>query len=154
MKPSVKRIVSVFLVLFLLTVFLSCGRSDEPELFNSYDSSEGEWAKYSFYVDEFHYYEELNRKTMERTAYRLIKRNNETGELSHVCIDPVCSHEPYSDCPLTSLYRFYTTGFFRPGLPRPWKQQGCKHGTSWSRQQKRTCFKRRAQGCNQAISKT
>ena len=111
MKPSVKRIVSVFLVLFLLTVFLSCGRSEEPELFDSYDSSEGERAKYSFYVDEFHYYEELNRKTMERTAYRLIKRNNETGELTHVCIDPVCSHEPYSDCPLTSLYRFYTTGF-------------------------------------------
>ncbi|MBO4220025.1 MAG: hypothetical protein J5933_03785, partial [Clostridia bacterium] len=110
MKPSVKRIVSVFLVLFLLTAFLSCGRSEEPELFYSYDSSEGEWAKYSFYVDEFHYYEELNRKTMERTAYRLIKRNKETGELSHVCIDPVCSHEPYSDCPLTSLYGISTSG--------------------------------------------
>ncbi len=111
MKPSVRRVISFFLVLFLLTAFLSCGRSEEPEVFYSYDSSEGEWAKYSFYVDEFHYYEELNRKTMERTAYRLIKRNNETGELTHVCIDPVCSHEPYSDCPLTSLYRFYTTGF-------------------------------------------
>ena len=110
MKPSVKRIVSVFLVLFLLTVFLSCGRSEEPELFYSYDSSEGEWAKYSFFADVFHYYEELNRKTMERTAYRLIKRNKETGELSHVCIDPVCSHEPYSDCPLTSLYGISTSG--------------------------------------------
>ena len=110
MKPSVRRVISFFLVLFLLTAFLSCGRSEEPELFYSYDSSEGEWAKYSFYVDEFHYYEELNRKTMERTAYRLIKRNNETGELSHVCIDPVCSHEPYSDCPLTSLYGISTGG--------------------------------------------
>ena len=110
MRPSVRRIISLFLVLFLLTVFLSCGRSEEPELFYSYDSSEGEWAKYSFYVDEFHYYEELNRKTMERTAYRLIKRNNETGELSHVCIDPVCSHEPYSNCPLTSLYGMNTAG--------------------------------------------
>ena len=78
MKPFIERIISLFLVLFLLTVFLSCGRSEEPELFYSYDSSEGEWSKYSFYVDEFHYYEELNRKTMERTAYRLIKRNKET----------------------------------------------------------------------------
>ena len=110
MRPSVRRIISIILTLFLLAALLSCRRSDEPELFNSYDSSEGEWSKYSFFADAFHYYEELNRKKMERTAYRLIKRNNETGELSHVCIDPVCSHEPYSDCPLTSIYGISTAG--------------------------------------------
>ena len=105
-----RRKISFFLLLFLLVALLSCRRSNDPELFYSYDSSEGEWAKYSFFVDAFHYYEELNGKKMERTAYRLIKRNNETGELSHVCIDPVCSHEPFSDCPLTSLYGISTGG--------------------------------------------
>jgi len=101
-----KKYLCMVLAIMMLTstvmmLLAACNSDSEDEIFRSISSGEG-WDKYTFMVDEFSY-NELNLKTgktQKKTAYRLIKLDNETEELSHVCLDPVCTHEPYSDCPL------------------------------------------------------
>ncbi|MBO7359781.1 MAG: hypothetical protein J6V48_01510 [Clostridia bacterium] len=86
--------------------------NNEPESFSNNVEAVEEWQKYSFIVDRFRFFESVQSKStgqfqiVERTASRIIKRNLETGELSYVCIDPACTHEPLSGCPLTSEHGF------------------------------------------------
>ena len=104
-KIFLKRILSVALCMVLLLSQVSCQRtSDSAETFTEDSRCSEEWEKYTFMVDTFSFnaYNEKKGKTETRSASRLIKVDNETGDISHVCIDPVCSHEPYSDCPLVS----------------------------------------------------
>lgn len=41
-------------------------------------------------------------KFYEYTAYRMMIRDDKTGVAKSLCVDPLCTHEPRSDCPMVS----------------------------------------------------
>lgn len=103
---KITGIVSAVLASVLaVTLFSSCNSvKDVPETFSEEKTSVAKWNKYSFMTETFGYTElnPSNGKEVKKTASRIIKLDTVTGDVSHVCIDPVCTHEPDSDCPLVS----------------------------------------------------
>lgn len=105
-----KRIISIALCVLLLSAGLSSCSSGK-EVFPEGEAANSEWSRYEFFSDEFTYWKYVPQSNpphyARQKAYRISKRDKETGEISYVCMDPVCTHLPEDGCPLTNEKREY-----------------------------------------------
>ena len=109
-----KRIfISVLILLSLL--FTSCGvdtgENKESRIINN---NKNEWNGWTFFSEPFQFSERANpdnenSRVVERTGYRLMMENTETGEKKSPCIIPDCDHSVDSGCLFVSRYNFLDT---------------------------------------------
>ena len=80
-------------------------------MFLAGEAVDSEWSRYEFFSDEFTYWKYFPSSNhpyyYRQKAFRISKRNKETGEISNVCVDPVCTHLPGDGCPLANDKRGY-----------------------------------------------
>ncbi len=107
------RTVILLLIVALLLLLLSAGLSScgsSAEVFLAAEKADSEWSRYEFFSDEFTYWKFVGGEHphyARQKAFRISKRNKETGEITYVCVDPVCTHLPEDGCPLVNEKRAY-----------------------------------------------
>ena len=118
-----KRVVAILaLICLLLSSFSGCGTGNSEKetkiysWFNRYLSG-AEWNGNHVYSEVYKYKVKDNPakpdQEREYTGYRMMMRDNTTGEVKSLCVDPLCSHEIGSDCPMVSKSQtdtFWITG--------------------------------------------
>ena len=108
MKKHTRILLFALCVLLFSAVFCSCSSGKEVFLYG--ETANPEWNRYEFFSDEFTYWKFVGGEHphyARQKAYRISKRDKETGEISYVCMDPVCTHLPEDGCPLVNEKRAY-----------------------------------------------
>jgi len=110
-----KKISLIYLsfIIIVFSLFPSCGNKTEGpsesgiNIYYNQLSSGAEWKNGTVYVEEFTFTakdnpDNPNSREHEHTGYRIMIRDNNTGTVKCACVDPLCTHEIGSECPMVS----------------------------------------------------